>query len=34
MPLAEKAAAADAGTPIVPGQQETTATVTVTFELA
>ena len=34
MPLVEKAAASDAGTPIVPGQQETAATVTVTFALA
>jgi uncharacterized protein len=33
MPLAERAAA-DSGTPIVAGTQETSATVTVTFELA
>lgn len=33
MPLAEKAAASDAGTPVVSGEQETTATVTVSFEL-
>jgi uncharacterized protein YggE len=32
MPLAEKAAA-DASTPVVAGSQETTATVSVTFEL-
>ena len=33
MPFAEKAAADAAATPVVPGSQETTATVTVTFEL-
>jgi uncharacterized protein len=32
-PLAEKAAATDASTPIVAGQQDTTANVTVTFAL-
>ena len=33
-PLMEKAAATDASTPILPGQQETTANVTVTFALS
>jgi uncharacterized protein len=33
IPFAEKAAAADAGTPVVSGPQETTASVSVTFEL-
>jgi uncharacterized protein YggE len=33
IPFAEKAAAADAGTPVVSGPQETTATVSVTYEL-
>ena len=33
LPYAERAALDTASTPIVPGQQETTATVTVTFEL-
>lgn len=33
-PLMEKTAALDGSTPIVPGQQETSATVTVTFALA
>lgn len=34
VPLMEKAAAADSGTPVVAGPQETTASVTVTFALA
>jgi uncharacterized protein YggE len=34
VPLMEKAAASDAGTPVEAGSQETTATVTVTFALA
>ncbi len=34
VPLMEKAVASDTGTPIVAGPQETTATVTVSFELA
>lgn len=34
VPLMEKAAASDGGTPVVAGSQETTATVTVTFALA
>ena len=34
LPLAEKAVASDAGTPVVGDAQETTATVTVTFALA
>jgi uncharacterized protein YggE len=33
IPFAEKAADAAAATPVVPGQQETTATVSVTFSL-
>jgi uncharacterized protein len=33
VPLMEKTAAADAGTPVVPGRLETTATVNVTFAL-
>jgi uncharacterized protein YggE len=33
VPLMEKAAAADAGVPVVSGPQETTATVSVTYEL-
>lgn len=33
VPMFEKAAVSDAGTPIVPGTQQTTATVTVTFAL-
>jgi uncharacterized protein YggE len=33
IPLAEKAAADAGGTPVVSGPQETTASVTVTFEL-
>jgi len=33
VPFAEKSAASDAGTPVVAGPQETTATVTVTFVL-
>ena len=33
-PLMEKTAAADSSTPILPGQQETSATVTVTFALS
>jgi uncharacterized protein YggE len=33
IPLAEKAAASDGGTPVVSGPQDTTATVTVSFEL-
>jgi uncharacterized protein len=33
VPYAERAAALDAATPIVPGKQDTTATVTVTFVL-
>ena len=33
-PLMEKAAATDASTPVVAGQQETTANVTVTFALS
>jgi uncharacterized protein YggE len=34
VPLAQKAAASDEGTPVVAGPQETTATVTVTFALS
>lgn len=34
IPFAKVAGAADASTPVVPGQQETTATVTVTFALS
>jgi uncharacterized protein YggE len=33
VPLMEKTAAADAGVPVVSGSQETTATVSVTYEL-
>jgi uncharacterized protein YggE len=33
LPYAERSAALDASTPIVPGQQETTATISVTFSL-
>ena len=33
MPLYDRAQAADAPTPIVPGEQETSATVSVTFSL-
>jgi uncharacterized protein YggE len=33
LPYADRATALEAATPIVPGQQETTATVTVTFSL-
>jgi uncharacterized protein YggE len=34
VPMFAKAAASDGGTPVEPGPQQTTATVTVTFALA